>query len=147
MADFVNTKNASLGRGDKYAGVIKEIADHGKCPFCPENLANHHKPPILHETDNWLLTDNMYPYAGSKQHLLIIHRAHIETIGEVDPEVWSELQIIIGFAQKLRDIRGAAFLMRFGETAYNGASVAHLHAQLISGSGEPDATPVITRVG
>ncbi len=147
MSNFVNPNNAARVGGQIYADVIKDIAERGECPFCPENLASNHKNPILHETDNWLLTDNMYPYEGAAEHLLIIHRDHIETIDEIIPEAWSELQLIVGYAKKLRDIKGGALLMRFGETAYTGASVAHLHAQLVAGSGDPGAAPVLTRVG
>ena len=147
MSNFVNPNNAERPGDRIYADVIKDIAVHGECPFCPENLTKHHKNPILHETDNWLLTDNMYPYKGVAQQLLVIHRDHIETIDEIIPDAWSELQLIVGFAQKLREIKGGALLMRFGETAYTGASVAHLHANLVSGTGETGAEPVLTRVG
>lgn len=147
MTNFVNPNNAGRPGDDLYTNFIKDIAERGECPFCAENLANYHKNPILYETDHWLLTDNMYPYKGAVQHLLIIHRDHIESIEEVGPDAWRELQQVIKYAKKLRGIKGGALLMRFGKTAYTGATVAHLHAQMVAGSGEPGAAPVLSRVG
>jgi len=45
-------------------------------------------------------------------------------------------------------IPGGTFIMRFGDTRYTGASVSHLHANLISPDGEDkDRKPIIARVG
>lgn len=143
---FVNTGNGR-SEGDPYNDIINDIASKGVCPFCPEHLAEYHQNPILDETDNWLLTDNMHPYENASQQLLVIHRDHIETIDEISAQGWDELQLIVRLAGKIRDIKGATLLMRYGDTAFTGASVAHLHAQIVSGPGKPDAGPVLARVG
>lgn len=144
--NFVNTGN-SRPEGDPYNSIINDIATKGVCPFCPEHLAQYHHNPILEETDNWLLTDNMHPYENASQQLLVIHRNHIETLDEVTSSAWSELQLIISLAGKIRDIKGGTLLMRYGDTTYTGASVVHIHAQIVSGPGKPDVPPVLARVG
>lgn len=133
MADFVNEQNAKRGH---YAAVIKDIADKQVCPFCPEQLANFHKNPIR-KYGHWIVTNNMYPYRPVRQHILLIHEAHIEHVSELSAEAWSELQDVIKQETTERHMIGGALTMRFGDTRYTGASVAHLHAHLVQS--DPDA--------
>ncbi len=129
---FVNADNSK--RGD-YAKVIDEIAKNKICPFCPEHVTRIHPKPI-EEKKYWLVTDNAYPYKTVKQHMLLIHREHIEHVNELSVEAWIELKEILKEVSEKRDISGGAFMMRFGETRYTGASVSHLHAQIVQG--DPD---------
>lgn len=129
---FVNTRNAATGKVRKtYEQVIKGIAGDGVCPFCSEHLLAYHKKPIV-EKKYWWVTDNMYPYHPVRQHFLFIHKAHIEHIAEISDRALTELHAII----KEKKIAGGAFVLRFGDTHFTGASVAHLHAHLVQS--DPD---------
>lgn len=145
---FVNDINSKGRPGGVYGNVIDEIKKEGICPFCPENLARFHKRPTHRETVHWILTENMYPYDGAKHHLLLIHKAHITSIQEMSKEAWSELKELIEFTEKKFSIPGDSFLLRQGDTRYTGASVSHLHAQIISPDpDDPNYKAVIARVG
>jgi diadenosine tetraphosphate (Ap4A) HIT family hydrolase len=144
---FVNHDNTAHRPSGKYANVIQEIQKDGVCPFCSESLKKYHKKPILAEKKYWLLTENMYPYDGASHHLLIVHKDHIEDFSEISSPAWQELQELVKYAVKSKSIPGAALLLRFGNTAYTGASVSHLHAQLVSGNDDATAPPILTRVG
>ncbi|MGD1003751.1 MAG: hypothetical protein ABR884_04240 [Minisyncoccia bacterium] len=148
MSDFVNFDNTAHRPGGTYGNVISQIQKDGVCPFCPESLAKYHKNPILKEGKFWLLTDNFYPYEGTKYHELLIHKAHITSFAEISKEAWVELnEFIKDFAQENK-IPGGTFIMRFGDTRYTGASVAHLHANFVSPDGEnKDRKPIIARIG
>lgn len=151
MSKYVNRKNAvrppHTSHQNGYQKVINEIQADGICPFCLENLKKYHKNPILQQTEHWIVTYNMYPYVGAKKHFLIIHKQHISNINELPPEAWADLHELVGAIVKKNKIKGAAFLLRFGDTDYTGASVSHLHAQLVMGSGDPNALPILARVG
>ncbi|MFY9462940.1 MAG: HIT domain-containing protein [Candidatus Sungiibacteriota bacterium] len=145
---FVNLQNASSRPDGKYKNIIQKIRQDGVCPFCPQYLAQYHQKPIIKTGRFWILTDNMYPYPGAKDHLLLIHKKHIETVADISAQAWSELLKLAQAEIKKHRIRGGTFYLRFGDTAYTGASVTHLHANLIS----PDIrrknrTPIFTRVG
>jgi ATP adenylyltransferase len=127
MNDFVNIQNARPGGYDK---VIADIAEKRVCPFCPEQLVNFHKNPV-EQKKYWILTDNMYPYKPTKVHKLIVHIEHIEHITEISSEAWQELQEIIKEVHEKDSLAGGTFVMRFGETRFTGASVTHLHANLV----------------
>lgn len=145
---FVNLNNSNRGRDERYRNVIGEIQKDGVCPFCPENLAKYHKKPILRDGKFWLLTDNMYPYKGAKHHILLIHKKHIESVADLSGEAWSELLDLIKLETEKRKIGGGTFYMRFGDTAHTGASVTHLHANLVSPDIEnPNREPIFARVG
>jgi ATP adenylyltransferase len=144
---FVNSKNASRRTDGVYGKVINKITEDGVCPFCPEHLANYHPNPILKEGEYWLYTRNAYPYEGAVHHFLLIHKAHIQAFADITPAAWLELQELINAIAHEHDIPGGAFVCRFGETKYTGASVSHLHAQLISGPGTEGSQPVLMRVG
>lgn len=145
---FVNPDNTGYRASSKYAEVINQINENKVCPFCPEHLATYHKNPILKENTHWLATNNMYPYEGAAHHLLLIHKQHIEDFAEISVEAWKELNEIIAWAIKEKAIQGGSLLMRFGNTACTGASVSHLHANIVSGDlDNKDRKPIVTRIG
>jgi len=149
MSKYVNNKNAYRpnARHNKYQQVIEEIQRQNECPFCPENLSKYHKKPILIDSASWLVTKNMYPYAGSKNHLLIIHKKHLDNLADVTEAGWKDLKRVIELSASKLKIKGATLILRFGDTNYTGASVSHLHAQLVSGSDKPENPPILARVG
>ena len=144
---FVNLNNARPG---KYEAEIKKILDAGVCPFCVKHLRTYHKKPI-EEKKFWWLTDNDYPYELSQNHILIIHKEHIEMPEEMKLEAAKELWEIIAKVTKKRNIAGGTFFMRFAETKFTGAAVVHLHAHIIqSNPDDPNYDPKIglmARVG
>jgi diadenosine tetraphosphate (Ap4A) HIT family hydrolase len=148
MSGFVNPDNTGHRPTGAYGDVINQIQKDGVCPFCPESLAKYHKNPSIKEGKFWLLTNNMYPYEGAKYHVLLIHKAHITTFAEISKEAWSELDDVLNYFTRENKIPGGTFLMRFGDTRYTGASVAHLHANLVSPNGEEkNRKPIIARIG
>lgn len=148
MGDFVNFENTRHRPDSVYGKVISQIRADGVCPFCPENLAAYHKNRILKEGAYWLITDNMYPYEGAKHHALLIHKNHITSLAEISPEGWAEFKSFIDWFAAERNIPGGALLLRFGDTAYTGASVSHLHANFVSPDGEnKDRKPILARMG
>lgn len=129
---FVDTRNAETGSArKKYEQIIKGIAGDGVCPFCSEYLTTYHKKPRAERT-HWWVTDNMYPYHPVRHHFLFIHKAHIEHIAEISDDAWRELRELI----KEKKVAGGSLVLRFGDTRFTGASVAHLHAHLVQSNPE-----------
>lgn len=140
----VNIENA---RSKEVAKELKRIQEKGFCPFCSKKyLKEEHRKPIIMETDNWIVTENRWPYENALVHLLLIHKKHIENISEMTEKAWLELKSIITKLPKKFSIPGATLLFRYGNTIQTGSTVAHLHAQLISGNPKTGKA-VITRVG
>ncbi len=142
---FVDPDNAYRIE-ESYERIIKKIDNDGACPFCLENLKKYHKNPIIEENDSWIATDNMYPYEGAKFHVIFISKKHLTDISEISPQSWLKLQeIVVSISKKLK-IKGGTTFMRFGDTKFTGASVAHIHAHLISPHPERKKA-IMARVG
>lgn len=139
-------KNA---RTDEQIEIMEKAQKDGVCPFCRTNVERYHTKPIHKEDEYWLLTENMSPYKGSKHHFLLIYsREHVESIEEVSPEAFGELHRWISFLKEQYQLKGGSFLIRTGDSKYNGGSVNHLHAHFIVGDGDnPEHEPVRVKVG
>lgn len=126
---FVNLANA---RNDEQRGVMEQIAAHGDCPFCPEHLAKYHRNPIIRSGENWLITENQWPYEHTRVHMLAIAAYHAESIDELRTGAFEELGDHFRWASKEYGIQAGGIAMRFGsDITSNGATVRHLHAHLI----------------
>ncbi len=125
---FVNLANARKG---EYRGVIEKILKTGKCPFCKENF-KYHKKPVFKRKDGWFLTEASWPYKNANCHLMVLGEKHHENFAELKKRDFEAISYLVRFAIKKYKIKGGALAIRFGNTDYTGASVAHLHFHLIS---------------
>ncbi len=119
----------SKGKGD-YEQVIKTIATRGQCPFCPDNF-KYHKKPILKTYQGWLITENSWPYKNTDKHFVIISLKHKELFSDLAAADFRAVSHLTNWAIKKFNIRGGALALRFGDTNCTGATVCHLHFQLI----------------
>ncbi len=144
----VDVQNArTRARGD-YADALTEIAKSGLCPFCEDHLPSYHTKPILFRDPHWLVTENAWPYEGARHQFLVIARRHVERAEDLSPDAWGALGA--AYRRLVADYRlpGATMFMRSGLTDFTGASVTHLHAQVISGGRrQPDGELIRALVG
>lgn len=139
----VNIKNAEIVKREAYVNVLKKITKEGMCPFCEKHLMKHHPNPIIFKGNHWLVTENGWPYEGTKQHFLLIPRKHIESIEQIKAESWSELQRHLRKLQKEYPFAGGTFFIRSGDVKYTGATVQHLHANVVVGKKRNKITDAI----
>jgi len=117
-----------------------------------DEIEKYHPKPILFKTKFWIVTHNAWPYEFTKNHFLLIYRpAHIEDSSQMNNHAYAEIKEIITKLNREHGLGSGTFLMRFGDMKKTGATVLHLHAQIIEGDSEhPNYDPqkgVITRVG
>ncbi len=141
----LNLKNA---RQKKQIEVMKKIIEDGVCPFCHDFVDRvtpfYHSKPILLENDCWVATENAWPYKNTDYHFLFVIKRHILTIEEMTDEERRLFWDILSKVKNKFDITHSTLLMRSDSTNQTGATVQHLHAQLIvAKKGEK----VITRIG
>lgn len=133
--------------------VYEKIAEDKTCPFCVDfkerkETLTYHQKPVLIDGKYWAVTENFDPYKGTSYHFLIIHREHITSMSEVSREASTELIELIRQLEETYSLPAAVFLMRFGDTRYTGASVAHLHAQLVLGDKKEETSePLLLYAG
>ncbi len=117
-------------RSPKYRATLEQIAQDGKCPFCPGNFL-YKNSVILRRVGGWVAVRNMHPYANARVHLLIVSTKHLEQFTELSVNDFVSIKKLVSWAMVRFRIRGGAFTMRFGDTRYTGATVCHLHGHLI----------------
>ena len=133
MGRRVDVQNASTRAGSGYAQALAKIEEAGICPFCEEHLPKYHGKPILFGNAHWIVTENAWPYEGVRHQFVLIAREHIESAEVLPPEAWETLGRAYRRLVADYGLKGATLLLRTGMTEFTGASVAHLHAQVISG--------------
>lgn len=126
--DHVNLDHA---RYDDQRKVMQKSVEADECPFCPDALRNYHKQPILVESDHWIVTTNQWPYAHTDAHFLLIAKNHAETVTDLSIEAFADLGRQIQWLVRTYQLAYGGIAMRFGDTAYTGATVNHLHAHVI----------------
>ena len=101
---------------------------NGEDPLAMENI-DQEAQPILFEKDYWYVTENRYKYDGAKNQFLIIAKKYTTCL---TPEMWNELYAINEILKEQFNIPGGAFVIRFGDCYYSGASLKRIHCHLIS---------------
>ena len=144
----VDARNAEVVKRTDYVRTLSSIVAGGFCPFCEEHLFKHHRRPLIYKSQHWLVTENAWPYEGSQFHFLFIARAHVEKTEDLSLAMWTGLHKLYCKLVKRYRFKGTALLMRSGDTKTTGATVNHLHAQLIVGSRRTKKTePIKALVG
>lgn len=143
---YVNTKNSA--NRPQYTKVLRQIVKDNVCPFCENYFLKYHTRPILKKGRHWIVTENMNPYAGTKRHILFVYRKHTEDISALPSGAAAELTKLVASVIKTYKLPGASLFMRIGNTNYTGASVRHLHANLLSGKRDGKKTkPIAVTLG
>jgi len=142
------TMTMSNARTDEQRRIMEQIQKDGVCPFCREHFEKYHPKPILRESPHWIVAENGFPYKGTRIHMLFVYKKHINSISEVSAEGFLELLEHIKWVNEEYCIQGGALIWRYGDPQYNGSSVHHLHAQIVSGEiDSPSSEPIRVKVG
>lgn len=125
-------------RAPQQQARMQALEQAGVCLFCAEGLAAYGPPggPVV-ETACWLAVDNDFPYAGSRRHLLLIPRAHVVDLMELDAAARADFWEVLGSARAAIGADHYGLGVRNGDCAATGGTIAHLHVHLLVP--DPDA--------
>ena len=123
--------NLKFAKSRDYRNVLKIIEKTAKCPFCKENF-KYHKKPIEKKEKGWFITKNSWPYKNTEHHFLIISEKHKENFEDLSSVDFKSISRLVNWAIKKYKIKGGGLTLRFGQTAFTGSTVPHLHFHLIS---------------
>jgi diadenosine tetraphosphate (Ap4A) HIT family hydrolase len=112
-------------RSDDQRTYMAELEEQGICVFCPD----HRRAEVVVEGEHFYVTRNLWPYRGTREHWLIVPRAHVRAFDELPDEAGAELWAL---KRRLKgDATATATVERSGDMRYNGGSVAHLHIHFV----------------
>ncbi len=132
---YVDINNA---HGEKMLATLQQIIEDGVDPFSLEHMQKYHERPILEIGKYWFVTENQWPYPNTRVHLLFITVEYAETFKDIPSDAFAELEELCEKYSEQYGVEGGALCMRFGKTSMTGATVKHLHAQLIEANMEGD---------
>lgn len=121
------------GRTKEQILKMKRLTREKKCPLCRKDFEVVHASPVVKEGKYWLITDNDFPYDGTRFHFMLVAQKHIVDVSEVDDKGWIEFGDMLNFIKTKWKISGGTLLMRTGNMSFTGATIAHLHAHFIVG--------------
>lgn len=135
MANKKTTKNQAgiakrYAKTKDYRQTLEKIIKTKKCPFCPDNF-KYHKEPILKKYQGWLATKNSWPYKNTQYHFVLIPIKHKSNFSDLKTKDLQAITYLVNWLIKKYKIKGGGLTLRFGDQNYTGATVRHLHFQLI----------------
>lgn len=115
----------------------------GICLFCPEHLDGPGHDRVVYRSDHWSVTPNEFPYAGTRLHLLLVPRQHVDDLCDLSPDAQTDLFVALGWAREHYGITFYGLSARNGDLRYTGGTIYHLHIHLLVGDvDDPDHEPV-----
>lgn len=135
--------NHDRARTAAQAKRMKDLEKRNICAFCRENIETETTSPIELETDHWIVKDSDYPYERTKYHLLIISKTHAKSVVDLPAAAQEEFLSLVARIEQHYKLPSYALALRAGDMRYNGGSVEHLHAHVVTGDLQhPDPEPV-----
>jgi len=137
-------------RSAEYRALLETIKTTNECPFCV--FPKYHKGEVLPELsgEHWVVGTNHPSYQGSRAHLILITRRHIQKIEELSDEEWSSLHNTFVKTINTFKLNGATLIFRSGHPKHTGGTIGHLHCQIVSGDPENPDYPesgIVSRIG
>lgn len=127
-------------RGDDQLAYMRDLQREGICVFCSEHVAQFHSKPVQVQGEHWYVTENAFPYTGTRAHYLIVSNVHVRSFDELPDEAGAELWALKReLARRLAPL-ATATVERSGDMRYNGGSVAHLHVHFVALDADPQRT-------
>lgn len=143
LQDISNTREV------KQREIMEELAQTGECFLCPsviERISTKYAGVStlpIHQGTFWFIKKNDFPYEGTVLHLLIVPKRHLTRVEELTSDEFLELQEMITWVNTTNNVKGASLFMRYGDTSYTGATLAHIHFHIIHGVAKSTTTEVI----
>lgn len=114
-------------REQEQLDIMIAMEAQDKDPMAPDVIDQE----ILFTTKFWHVSENRFPYKGTKKQFLIVAMGPVYSVEEMSGEMWEDLREIWMRIKKEYQIDGGALCFRFGEPALSGASLTRLHAHII----------------
>lgn len=130
----------AAARTEEQRRHMEELAAAGVCVFCPQHFAAYHREPVELSGEHWYVTENDYPYLGTRAHFLIVPHLHVSAFEELPDAAGAELWALKRQLKTRLEPLAVATVERSGDMRYNGGSVAHLHVHFVALDDAPAQT-------
>ncbi len=138
MSELYYARNS---RGDRQTRAMQDLAERGVCLFC--ELPARAEQPVLYEGRHWFVTGNLYPYKGTRLHLLLVPREHVRDVLDLTKAAQGDLWPTLAWVRERYQLEHYGLGSRNGDCRYTGGTIAHVHVHVLVGDvTDPDHEPV-----
>jgi ATP adenylyltransferase len=121
---------------------MRRLEGEGTCIFCPPAVEEP-GASVLRRLDHWVIRPNAYPYRGTRLHLLLVPRAHVTDLLDLDGDALHEFWDAVRWVRDTYRLDFYGLGARCGDCAYTGGTIVHAHVHFIVGDVEArEHTPV-----
>lgn len=120
--------NIGNTRSPEQERAYQESIGTGTCPFC--NYPPEIRERMIYEGQYWNAWHNPFPYGSHQTHIILAPIAHWTSMGDITVAAWFEWATINQKLIKELKLPGGGLVMRFGDNAYNGGSLTHVHSHI-----------------
>jgi ATP adenylyltransferase len=134
-------------RDAEQCAEMVRLEDDGTCLFCPEHFSAGRERRVLSQTRWWSITENKYPYRGSKLHLLLIPTLHVPDILALPEPALADFWTALAWVKNNYALQFYGLGMRCGNCMFTGGTIEHLHVHVVVGDVEdPQHEPVCLKL-
>jgi ATP adenylyltransferase len=128
-------------RTEEQLAEMRRLEAAGTCLFCPEALREHARQRVVLETPHWAVTPNAFPYAGTRLHLLVVPRQHVNDMLDLDDAALADFWDVLRTVRMRFGLGHYGLGVRNGNCSFTGATIAHVHAHVLVG--DPELEPEV----
>jgi diadenosine tetraphosphate (Ap4A) HIT family hydrolase len=106
----------------------------GVNPFAEEYLfdARFGEKELVLKTAHWTVFKNQHKYNNNVEHqIMFVSKQEVATLWDLPPQAFNGLRKVMKKVSTMLNISGGGFVSRFGVPEKSGATVKHLHLQLL----------------
>lgn len=120
-------------RNDDQRQQMVDLESRGVCLFCPNGLAADTDQRIALSTDHWNVTENEFPYSGTRLHLLLVPKMHVSDLLHLDERARADMWTALDSIRRHFSLTFYGLGARNGDPRYTGGTIAHVHMHVIVG--------------
>lgn len=125
-------------RTEEQLAEMRRLEAAGTCLFCPESLREHARQRVVFENRHWAVTPNEFPYPGTRLHLLLVPRRHVNDMLDLDEEALASFWTALRRVREQYGLDHYGLGVRNGNCSFTGATIAHVHAHVLVGDRDLD---------
>lgn len=139
----------SGARNAEVAAIMEEAVRENECPFCPKMFARHNADRVVDvgqmgpSPSSWNIFKSRSPFDGTRVHIMLATKFHVNDIDELSDDGWAELKDMIQRLKRLFGFVSYSLVSRLGDMRYNSATVDHLHVHIVVSDAKPADPAVI----
>jgi ATP adenylyltransferase len=142
VSSFIAEGNSELyclanARHEEQVQRMQALMNDNVCFFCPAGLAMFPSEEApLAEAAHWLALKNDYPYRGARFHALLVPRAHVRDLADLESDALVELKSVLREVKRLAAADAYGLGARNGPCESTGGTIAHLHLHFLVPEGD-----------